>query len=53
MMRRRGQGTALANPVLVGAITLLVVNVATVLAWTVSDDRRGALMTAALPASRW
>ena len=33
MMRRRGQGSAFANPVLVGAVTLLVVNVATVLAW--------------------
>jgi virulence factor Mce-like protein len=32
-MRRRGGGTVFANPVLVGAITLLVVNVATVLGW--------------------
>ncbi len=32
MIRRRG-GTVIANPVLVGAVTLLVVNVATVLAW--------------------
>jgi ABC-type transporter Mla subunit MlaD len=30
---RRGRGSAFANPVLVGAVTLLVVNVATVLAW--------------------
>jgi virulence factor Mce-like protein len=33
MIRRRSQGTVFANPVLVGAITLLVVNVATVLGW--------------------
>jgi virulence factor Mce-like protein len=32
-MRRRSGGTVFANPVLVGAITLLVVNVATVLGW--------------------
>ena len=32
-MRRGGRGSAFANPVLVGAVTLLVVNVATVLAW--------------------
>jgi ABC-type transporter Mla subunit MlaD len=32
-MMRRGHGSAFANPVLVGAVTLLVVNVATVLAW--------------------
>ena len=30
---RRGRGSLLASPVLVGAVTLLVVNVATVLAW--------------------
>jgi ABC-type transporter Mla subunit MlaD len=30
---RRGRGSVIANPVLVGAVTLLVVNVATVLAW--------------------
>ncbi len=30
---RRGRSSALANPVLVGAVTLLIVNVATVLAW--------------------
>ena len=33
MNRRRGADPSLANPVLVGAVTLLVVNVATVLAW--------------------
>jgi ABC-type transporter Mla subunit MlaD len=32
-MRRRGSTSVLANPVMVGAVTLLVVNVATVLAW--------------------
>src|SRR4028119_1474793 len=32
-MRRRSGGTVFANPALVGAITLLVVNVATVLGW--------------------
>jgi virulence factor Mce-like protein len=33
MIRRRKGGTVFANPVLVGAITMLVVNVATVLGW--------------------
>jgi len=33
MRKRRGAGAVYGNPVLVGAITLLVVNVATVLAW--------------------
>ncbi len=32
-MIRRGRSSTFANPVLVGAVTLLVVNVATVLAW--------------------
>lgn len=33
-MTRRHRGSVLANPTLVGAVTLLVVNVATILAWS-------------------